>query len=113
MIHVVWQLAAVELHCIMQLVTVEVTVLVSGVIGVGACAKTGADRMTDESAAETASSIVTRRMLVSSPRPSPGNGDRHHHTRQTPSYAARITRETGPHGTAAPRRANCDLHISL
>ena len=82
MIHVVWQLAALELHCIMQLVTVEVTVLVSGVIGVGACAQTGPDRMTDESAVETATSIVRRRMIVSSPRVSPGNGDRHHHTQQ-------------------------------
>jgi hypothetical protein len=32
-IHVVWQLAAVELHRIMQLVTVELTVEVSGVTG--------------------------------------------------------------------------------
>jgi hypothetical protein len=32
-IHVVWQLAAVELHLIMQLVTVEVTVDVWGVMG--------------------------------------------------------------------------------
>jgi hypothetical protein len=71
--HVVWQLAAVELHCIMQFVTVEVTVLVSGVIGVGACARTGPDKMTDESAVETAKSI-TRRMIVSSPRLSPHNG---------------------------------------
>jgi hypothetical protein len=34
---VVWQLAAVELHAIMQLVTVEVTFDVSGVIGVNDC----------------------------------------------------------------------------
>ncbi|MGA9891833.1 MAG: hypothetical protein WBQ55_05570 [Xanthobacteraceae bacterium] len=34
---VVWQLAAVELHDIMQLVTVEVTFDVCGVIGVNDC----------------------------------------------------------------------------
>ena len=34
---VVWQLAAVELHDIMQLVTVEVTFDVCGVVGVNDC----------------------------------------------------------------------------
>jgi hypothetical protein len=80
--HVVWQLAAVELHCIMQVVTAEVTLLVSGVIGVGACAKAVPDRMTEDTAAETANTIVTRRMNVSSTGPSHCSGDGSHHTQQ-------------------------------
>ena len=34
-----WQLAAAELHLIMQLVTADVTFVVSGAIGVSVCAR--------------------------------------------------------------------------
>jgi hypothetical protein len=65
-IQVVWQLAAVELHLIMQFVTVEVTVLVSGVMGCDcSCAKAAPDRMTDNNAAETADATAPRRMMFS------------------------------------------------
>jgi hypothetical protein len=66
MTHVVWHLAADELHVIMQVVTAELTVVVSGVIAVGSCATAApASNIPDESAADTASTIATRRMVDS------------------------------------------------
>jgi hypothetical protein len=60
---VVWQLAALELHLIMQFVTVEVTVVVSGVTGCDcSCATAAPERMIDKNAVETADTIATRRM---------------------------------------------------
>ena len=60
---VVWQVAADELHLMMQFVTVEVTVVVSGVTGCDcSCAKAAPERMTDKNAPETADTIATRRM---------------------------------------------------
>lgn len=65
---VVWQLAALELHLIMQLVTVDVTVVVSGVIGVNcvcaAAAVTPAMQIPNATPA-TATTIVKRRMIAS------------------------------------------------
>jgi hypothetical protein len=60
----VWQLASMELHDIMQVVTADVTVVVSGVMAVGLCAK-AAVQTADESAADTAKTIVTRRIIAS------------------------------------------------
>jgi hypothetical protein len=77
------------LHLIMQLVTVEVTVLVSGVIGVGACAKAMlAVRTVDESAAVAASIIVMRRMIASDKT-------------ELTSYASIMTQKIGPHRAKA------------
>jgi hypothetical protein len=78
---VVWQLAAVELHLIMQFVTVEVTVDVCGVIGVGDCAKAvPAAAMADASTAATATTIVMRRMIVSTNEPPRCKRDGCYHT---------------------------------
>ena len=62
---VVWQLAALELHDIMQLVTVEVTFDVCGVIGVNDCCARAVPNTVDESAVATASTIAARRMIAS------------------------------------------------
>jgi len=77
---VVWQLAAVELHNIMQFVTADVTVEVCGVIGVWpTCASRiffaakavpsipPSVQIPDESAADTANRIATRRIIASKP----------------------------------------------
>ena len=70
--HVVWQCAAVELHDIMQLVTVEVTVVVSGVMGCDcSCAKAALERTADSNAAETNDAVVTRMMLLPTLSPKP------------------------------------------
>ncbi len=62
----VWQLAAVELHDIMQVVTAEVTVVVCGGTAVEVCANAApAAKMPDKTAAETANTIATRRILAS------------------------------------------------
>jgi hypothetical protein len=62
---VLWQFAAEELHVIMQVVTVDVTVVVSGVIAV-VCAKAApAAKMPDKTAAETATTIAMRRIIAS------------------------------------------------
>ena len=63
---VVRQLADDELHFIMQVVTAEVTVVVSGVIAVGVCANaTLATDITEETAADTANTIAMRRIIAS------------------------------------------------
>ena len=62
---VVWQLAAVELHDIMQLVTVEVTFDVSGVIGVNDCCAEAVAETADASAVDRANTIAARRMIAS------------------------------------------------
>ncbi len=63
---VVRQLADDELHFIMQVVTAEVTVVVSGVIAVGVCATaTPATNIAEETAADTANTIAMRRIIAS------------------------------------------------
>jgi len=64
---VVWQLDATELQPIMQVVTAEVTVVVSGVIAVGVCCAnaTPAGTIPDESAAATSNKIAARRIIAS------------------------------------------------
>jgi hypothetical protein len=63
---VVRQLADDELHFIMQVVTAEVTVVVSGVIAVGVCATaTRATNITEENTADTANTIAMRRIIAS------------------------------------------------
>jgi hypothetical protein len=50
----------------MQVVTVEVTVVVSGATGCDcSCAKAAPDRMADQNAAETTDTIATCRMMFS------------------------------------------------
>ncbi len=62
----VWQLAAVELHDIMQVVTAEVTFVVCGGTAVEVCAKAVfAAKMPDQTAVETANTIARRRILAS------------------------------------------------
>jgi hypothetical protein len=63
--HVVWQLAADELHDIMQLVTVEVTFDVSGGTGVEASCAEAATKTIDASAVDRANTIATRRIIAS------------------------------------------------
>jgi hypothetical protein len=61
-----WQLAAVELHNIMQVVTADVTVVVSGVIAVVPCANAApAVQIADDSAADIAITIAPRRIIAS------------------------------------------------
>jgi len=62
---VVWQLAAVELHDIMQLVTVEVTFDVCGVIGVNDCCAEAVARTAEENIVAKANTIAARRMIAS------------------------------------------------
>jgi len=61
-----WQLADVELHNIMQVVTAEDTVVVSGGTAVVPCANAvPAPRTPAPNAAETANTITMRRMVTS------------------------------------------------
>jgi hypothetical protein len=66
MTQVDWQFAAVELHRIMQLVTVEVTVDRSGVIGVGDCAEAMPPLNRADENAAIVNSIAPGRMRISS-----------------------------------------------
>ncbi len=62
----VWQLAALELQSIMQVVTADVTVDVCGVTAVVPCAKAvPAAKIAGENTAEMANTIATRRIIAS------------------------------------------------
>ncbi len=62
----VWQLAALELQSIMQVVTADVTVDVCGVTAVVPCSKAvPAAKIAGKNAAEMANTIATRRIIAS------------------------------------------------
>ena len=63
--HVVWQLAAFALHDIMQLVAVEVTFDVWGVIGVNVCCAEAVMETADKNAIANANTIAARCMIAS------------------------------------------------